>query len=105
MDLIYSYSKKFVDNDFKMSEYPDDWNQVKQDTVDDNNPFVDFVMEHFEFGSDFEITEYYLKQYLKTNKWENIKFTDQVKRNRWKLTRDRVKRLWIGFRLKEIIEE
>ena len=103
MSLIYSYSKKFIDNDFKMSEYPSDWNEVKQDTVDDNNPFVDFVMEHFEFGSDFEITEYYLKQYLKTNKMDHIKFPDQVKRNRWKLTRDRVKRLWIGFRLKEII--
>jgi len=36
---------------------------------------------------------------------EHIKFPDQVKRNRWKLTRDRVKRLWIGFRLKEIIEK
>jgi hypothetical protein len=105
MSLIYSYSKKFYDDDFKMSEYPADWNEVKQDTVDDNNPFVDFVMEHFEFGNDFEITEYYLKQYLKTNKLEHIKFADQVKRNRWKLTRDRVKKLWIGFRVKEIIEE
>lgn len=100
MDLIYSYSKKFVDNEFKMSEYPADWNEVKQECVNDNNPFVDFVMEHFEFGNDFEITEYSLKQYLKINKLEHIKFPDQVKRNRWKLTRDRDAKKWIGFRLK-----
>jgi len=100
MSLIYSYSKKFYDNDFKLSEYPSDWNEVKKDTVDDNNPFVDFVMENFEFGNDFEISDYSLKQYLKLNKFENIKFIDQVKRNRWNIKRNQDKK-WIGFRLKE----
>jgi hypothetical protein len=53
------------------------------------------------FKNDFEISDYSLKQYLKLNKFENIKFTDQVKRNKWKLTRDRVNKIWIGFRLRE----
>jgi hypothetical protein len=100
MDLIYSYSKKFIDNNFNLSQYPADWNEVKEDTVDDNNPFIEFINKKFEFGSDFEITEYYLKEYLKINKWENIKFTDQVKRHRLQIKRDRDTKKWIGFRLR-----
>ena len=46
------------------------------------------------------ITEYYLKEYFKVNKWENIKFVDQVKRHKIPIKRDNELKKWVGFRLK-----
>lgn len=104
MDLIYSYSKKVIDNKFELSKYPEEWNEAKEECVNDNNPFAEFINKHFEFDKDFDITEYSLKQYLKINKFENIKFVDMVKRNKWNIKRNKEKKTWSGLRLKETIE-
>ena len=98
MDLIYSYSKKVIDNSYKLSKYPEEWNTVKEECVADNNPFAEFINEHFEFNKDYTITEYNLKQIFKVHKI-NVKFTDQVKRNRWNIKRGQDK-IWYGFREK-----
>jgi len=101
MDLIYSYSKKFFNNNYKLSQYPPEWNIVKNECLADNNPFVEFIMEHFEFGESHSISEYALKQYFKCNKIsEKIRFTDEVKKNKWNLKRGQDKK-WNGFKIKE----
>jgi len=101
MDLIYMYSQKFVNNNFKLADYPSEWNKVKEECVADNNIFGEFIKEHFEFNQDHEISEFCLKQFLKQNKFENIKFNDEVKKNKWNIKRGQDKK-WKGFRIKEI---
>lgn len=98
MDLIYSYSNKVINNSYKLSQYPNEWNEIKQECIIDNNPFAEFIMEHFEFNQDYTITEYELKQIFKVHKI-NVKFNDQVKRNRWNIHRKPDKK-WYGFRQK-----
>jgi hypothetical protein len=100
MDLIYSYSKKFVDTN-KLTAYPSEWVEVKKEMITNNNVFAEFVLEYFEFDKNYEISEYSLKQYLKQNKFENIKFNDEVKKNKWSINRNRETKKWIGFRIKE----
>lgn len=105
MDLIYSYSKKFYENDYKLAQYPSEWNNVKEECVSDNNPFAEFIMEHFEFNESYSISEYSLKQYFKTNKIdEKIKFIDEVKKSKWNIKRNRETKKWEGFRVKETNE-
>ena len=103
MDLIYSYSKKFIDNGFNLSAYPSEWESVKKECLFDNNEFAEFVLEHFEFGGAFEISEYSLKQFLKFHKKEKVKLVDEVKKNKWAVKRGQDKK-WTGWRIKEIKE-
>ena len=101
MDLIYSYSKKFVDNN-KLADYPSEWIEVKKEMITNNNVFGEFILEHFEFDKNYEISEYNLKQFLKQNKFENIKINDEIKKNKWNIHRNRENKKWNGFRIKEI---
>jgi hypothetical protein len=104
MDLIYSYSKNVINNEFVLSEYPSEWNEVKKECLVDNNPFAEFIIEHFEFGNDYQITEHSLKQYFKLCKInDKIKFTDEVKKNKWNIKRGQDK-IWRGFKIKEQTE-
>jgi hypothetical protein len=100
MDLIYSYSKKFVDNEYKLTAYPSEWNEVKEECLADNNAFAEFIHEHFEFGQDYQISDYSFKQKLKTYKMEKIKIVDEVKKNKWQMKRGQDK-IWRGIREKE----
>jgi hypothetical protein len=104
MDLIYSYSKKFVDDGYKLKAYPAEWNKVKEECVSDNNVFGEFMKENFEFGEDYEISEFSLKKFLESNKFGNIKFNDEVKKNKWNFKRGQDKK-WRGLKRKEIMEE
>jgi hypothetical protein len=104
MDLIYSYSKNVINNEFVLSEYPSEWNEVKKECIVDYNPFAEFIMQQFEFSSDYQITEHSLKQYFKLCKInDKIKFTDEVKKNKWNIKRGQDK-IWRGFRIKEAEE-
>jgi hypothetical protein len=104
MDLIYSYSKNVINNEFVLSEYPCEWNEVKKECLIDNNPFAEFIIEHFEFGNDYQITEHSLKQYFKLCKInDKVKFTDEVKKNKWNIKRGQDK-IWRGFKIKEVQE-
>jgi hypothetical protein len=103
MDLIYTYSKKFIDNGFKLTTYPSEWDEAKEECLADNNAFAEFINEHFEFDSDFEITDYSLKQFLKEHKIENIKIVDEVKKNKWDVKKGKDKK-WKGWKIKEIEE-
>ena len=104
MDLIYSYSNKFAQTN-KLSTYPADWNEEKKNCLDDNNVFAGFVKTHFEFDATYEISEYSLKKYLKQNKFENVKFRDEAKKNKWNIKRNNEGKKWVGLRIKDEIEE
>jgi hypothetical protein len=106
MDLIYSYSKKFVDDGYKLKPYPAEWNKVKEETISDSNPFVEFMKHHYEFGNgeDFVESEFSLKKFLEINKFGNIKFNDEVKKNKWDIKRGQDKK-WRGLRRKVVMDD
>ena len=105
MDLIYSYSKQFVDDGYKLKAYPVEWEQVKQETLSDSNPFAEFIKHHYEFGDgdDFVESEFSLKKFLEFNKFGNVKFNDEVKKNKWNIKRGQDKK-WRGLKRREVIE-
>jgi len=105
MDLIYSYSKQFVDDGYKLKAYPVEWEQVKQETLSDSNPFAEFIKHHYEFGDgeDFVESEFSLKKFLEFNKFGNVKFNDEVKKNKWNIKRGQDKK-WRGLKRREVME-
>jgi hypothetical protein len=106
MDLIYSYSKKFVDDGYKLKAYPAEWEKVKQETLSDSNPFAEFIKHHFEFGDgeDFVESEFSLKKFLDINKFGNIKFNDEVKKNKWNIKRGQDKK-WRGLKRRVVMND
>ncbi len=101
--LLFDYSKKFYDNNYKLAEYPDEWKEEVNIALAQNDPFKEWFEQYFEFGEgeDFIITEYKLKQIMKSNKFENVKIGDQVKKNKWKCKRCKEEKTWIGIRMIE----
>lgn len=95
LDLIFQYSKKFVDNNYKLELYPTEWKQQTDESASDGEEFKFWFENNFEFGN-YEISEYKLKQIFKINKI-NVKFTDENKRHRWNFKRNQSK-IWLGFR-------
>ena len=57
MDLIYSYSKKFVEDGCKLKAFPSEWSSETEDCMDNNNPFKEFFEENFETGKEFKTTK------------------------------------------------
>jgi len=103
MDLIYSYSKQYFDNGFKLNNYPTEWKEQTSECVANNNEFKEFFESHFETGNDKSISVYKLKQILKT--YGSVKFGDETKKNKWGFQYDKVSNMWSGFCAKDVIDE
>ena len=103
MDLIYSYSKKYVDNDFKLEPYPVEWKEQTTECVSSNNEFKEFFETHFETGDNKSISLFKLNQILKA--YGNVKFNDENKKNKWGFEYERNKKLWSGFCAKDVIDK
>jgi hypothetical protein len=102
LHLLFQSAKKYVDDKFKLSPYPTDWKQEAKEVVSSNDDFKEWFLGVFEFGSgdDYIVSKYKLKSILKSGGYEKVKFSDQVKKNRWtcKTTQDNI---WIGLKEKE----
>ena len=102
LHLLFQSAKKYVDDKFKLSPYPTDWKQEAKEVVSSNDDFKEWFLGIFEFGSgdDYIVSKYKLKSILKSGGYEKVKFSDQVKKNRWtcKTTQDNV---WIGLKEKD----
>lgn len=95
LDLIFEYSKKFIDNNYKLELYPTEWKQQTEESTSDGDEFKVWFENNFIFG-DYKISKYELTKFLKANGYANIKIKDEYKKNRWNVTSD--KNYWYGFK-------
>jgi hypothetical protein len=108
MDIIYSYSKRFYENDFKMCNYPDEWKQETEESVSTNNEFNDFFYGHFEVDDDAmlskRVVDEIISQYKGTIRLKDelmrmgIHFTYDCKK---KAPKERGQGIWTGFKVIE----
>lgn len=104
LHLLFESTKRYIDNGFKLSQYPTDWREEVKDVMTSNDNFGEWFLSRFEFCDEY-ITEYNLKKIIKSGGFEKIKFADQVKKNRWNCVFNRDKRLWSGIKEKEVDNE
>jgi len=112
LHLLFSYAKKFVDNNFQLCDYPREWAEESEETMKSNNKFLEWFEDSFEIFNggenedDFKINKNKFEMKLKTFGGK-INFKDEVKKNRWNFTYDSQKKfegckgVWYGFRILE----
>lgn len=102
----------------KLKSYPDEWDEEKQENMNDNNKFDSWFNENFTTDL-FEIKEgekglFIGKQFMTDmlpNNLQNVKINDELKRMRINFTYDKAKRyktqrgVYVGFGLKKIEKE
>lgn len=118
LHLLFQYSKKFVDNNYQLCEYPKEWAEESDEAMKANNKFLEWFEDTFEIydGSegqneeDFKINKTNFENELKSFGGK-VNFKDEIKKNRWNFTYNSQKRMgcckgvWFGFRKLEIEEE
>lgn len=102
LELIFDYSKQFVDDEYKLKAYPIEWLKENNDICESENYFKEWFENTFEFGKDFEISKYNFKRILKHSEFSNYKLRDEYKKNRWNI--NGTSNSWKGFREKQITE-
>jgi hypothetical protein len=113
MDLLYSYSKKFVEDGYKLKPYPNDWNEESNAVVEDNNDLNEFIMDRFDFDDISAITtkadvEKQLKLYKTDLPMKHFK--DALASMRLKAKYDSQKWIgtkkgwWVGIKIREVVE-
>lgn len=114
MDLLYSYSKKFVDDGYKLKSYPSDWNEESNAVVEDNNDLNEFIMDRFDFDDISATTskadvESQLKLYKSDLPIKHFK--DALASMKLKAKYDSQKRIgskkgwWVGIKIRDVVEE
>lgn len=111
MSLIYQYSKKYVDNNFKLCSYPDEWVQERDDVIRDNNKFEEYFYNHFEIDNDGIVSRRVMDSIISGYKNEAITIKDELKKMKIAYTYDSKKKAkgertngcFMGF--KEILYE
>lgn len=111
MDIIYSYSKRFYDNDFKMCNYPSDWKEETEESIASNNDFDDFFNSHFEIDSDAIVSKRIVDEIVAQYKGQ-IKLKDELIRmgihfkydSKKKAPKERGQGVWTGFKVIEKID-
>lgn len=103
LQIIFEYSHKFYLNNFKLENYPLEWNIENNEVLENNNKFLKWFNDYFEIGNDFKIGKKELDDLLK--QFGKIIFKDEVKKNKWNFTyvsqeryESSVKGTWYGFR-------
>ena len=111
LHLLFSYSKKFVENNYQLCEYPKEWKDESDEAMKTNNKFLEWFEDNFEIfnGSDgqledeFKISKAKFEMELK-GFGGKVNFKDEVKKNRWSFTYDSQKKMggnkgvWNGFK-------
>lgn len=116
MDLLYSYSKKFVDDGYNLKPYPSEWKEETEVVVANNNELNEFILDRFDFD-DKEAKESRtdIESQLKSYKVaiSRTDFTDALKSMRLNIKYDSQKRVtgsnikgcWIGIKIRKDEEE
>lgn len=108
MDIIYSYSKKFIDNDFTMCNYPTDWKQETDECITENNEFGEFFNSHFETDGEGCVSKRVMDNTIKLF-GSPIKIKDELKRmgikysydSQKKAQKEQIKGVYCGFKVIE----
>jgi hypothetical protein len=111
MDIIYSYSKRFYENDFKMCDYPDEWKQETEESIATNNEFNDFFYAHFEIDPDAILSKRVVDEIISQYKG-SIRLKDELLRMgihftydcKKKAPKERGQGTWTGFKVIEKID-
>ena len=111
MDIIYSYSKRFYENDFKMCNYPDEWKKETEESVASNNDFDDFFNSHFEIDKDAIVSKRVVDEIVSQYKG-SIKIKDELRRmgihftydGKLRATKERQQGVWTGFKVIEKLD-
>ena len=105
LELIFDYSKKFIDNKLKLELYPKEWNEENNDVLQSNNKFMEWFENTFEINPDYKINRPIFEDALKKYNG-SIKFKDEVKKNKLPFKYESQERfessargVWYGFRL------
>jgi len=109
MDLLFSYSKKFVDDGYKLKAYPSDWKTETEEVVKDNNRLQEFIEDRFEFVENAKTSRKNVDEQLALfeTKLDTKMFKDTLKSMRKKVTYDshefiagmKGRGYWTGIRL------
>jgi hypothetical protein len=83
MSLIYSYSKQFVEDGYKIKPYPVEWQIETNEVIVDNNKFKEFFYNNFEIDPDGMISKMDLEDIIKEKlKGGNYNYKDELKKLR-----------------------
>ena len=116
MELLFKYSKMFVEDGFKLKPYPNDWKNETAEVVKDNNKFQEFFEDRFEVESGAEVCKADVEGILslfQDRKVDLKMFKDELKAMRVNFTYDSQKRgqgtrvmgLWGGFKIRKEVNE
>lgn len=105
LELIYQYANEFITGN--VAQYPTEWKKEAAEALEQNDTFKEWFLINFQFGSgdDYNITDYNLKNLMKANSFGNVKFNDQVAKNKWPINYERNKKKWFGLKVADIVEE
>ena len=111
MELIYQYSKKYVDNHYKLCDYPAAWLEDCEDVARDNNKFEEYFYNNFEIDPNGTVSKRAVDSIVSGYKADQIIIKDELKKMRIAFTydskkkakRERTNGCYTGF--KEIIHE
>ena len=116
MDLLYSYSKKFVDDKYKLKPYPTEWKEESDAVVESNNELNEFILDRFDFDDKtaktyktdindqlklykkFEVDLKCFKDSLASMRMKHVKYNSQE-------NIDSKKGWWVGIKVREIVGE
>lgn len=74
LNLLYSYSKQFVDDNYQLKLYPNEWNNESKEVIKTNNTFHDFIEENFVFAPQFQIWKNQVEDILKLYTRSTVEF-------------------------------
>jgi hypothetical protein len=111
MELLFEYSKKFVDDGYKLKPYPADWAGDTEELCVGNNVVRENIEHTFEFAADAKMNKSEMEyQFGRLNISKNH-FKDVMKVMGKKVTYDSQKKykkclgVWFGIKLKEVEKE
>ena len=113
MDLLYSYSKSFVDDKYKLKPYPTEWKEESDAVVESNNELNEFILDRFDFDDKTaktykkdieeqlalyksELTLKCFKDSLASMRMKHIKYNSQE-------IIDKKKGWWVGIKIRDIV--
>lgn len=107
LDLLFQYSKKFVDDDYKLKPYPADWAGDTEEVCVDNNTVRNNIEHTFEFDADAKMNKSEMEYQWARFNINKTQFKDMMKVMGKKVTYDSQKKykkclgVWFGIKLKE----
>jgi len=106
MELIYQYSKKYVDNHYKLCDYPKAWLEECEDVARDNNKFEEYFYNHFEIDPNGTVSKRVVDYIISGYKEEKVIIKDELKKMKIAFTyesqtrgnKEKNRGLYLGFK-------